>query len=298
MSNHSKQNYLDSFLKHIKITHTASDHTETSYRHDIEQFYEYLEDTDLLNLDQNIGFAYVNALYEMDLASSSIARKVSALRSFMKFLQLNYGALLNPFNHITVGQQAKKLPNFLMFSEIEQLVDSRDDSDLGYRNRVLIEIMYACGLRVSEACELRIRDIDILNRTVIVMGKGQKERYLFFYESLVKRLEHYIVHVRSQLGAKEHDVLFVNTRGEPLTPRGIQYILKTQGLKANLRMHLHPHMLRHSFATHLLDNGASLRVVQSLLGHESISTTQIYTHVNMDRLKQSYEKAMESVQVT
>lgn len=298
MSSHSNQEFLDNFLKHIKISHTASEHTEMSYRHDIVQFYEYLEGEDMLNMDQNVGFAYVNALYEMDLASSSIARKISTLRSFMKFLQLNYGALNNPFSHITVRQQEKRLPSFLMFSEIEQLVDSCDDTNLGYRNRVLIELMYACGLRVSEACDLKISDIDIPNRTLIVLGKGQKERYLFFYESLVARLEHYIVHVRSHLVSGEHDVLFVNTRGEPLTSRGVQYILKTQGIKANLRMHLHPHMLRHSFATHLLDNGASLRVVQSLLGHESISTTQIYTHVNMDRLKQSYEKAMENVQVT
>src|SRR5699024_7818463 len=124
MLKHPKLNYLDSFLKHIIITYTQSNLTESSYRHDMEKLYDYLEDIDLLNLDQNIGFAYVNALYEMDIASSSIARKISALRSFMKFLQLNYGALLNPFNHITVGQQAKKLANFLMFSEIEQLVDS------------------------------------------------------------------------------------------------------------------------------------------------------------------------------
>ena len=298
MSERINQAYLDNFLKHIKMTHTASEHTEESYKNDVSQFLEYLEGEDLLKLDQGVGFSYVNALYEMELASSSIARKISALRSFMKFMQLNYGATRNPFSAITVRQSQKRLPNFLMYSELETLITSCDDTDLGLRNRVLIELMYATGLRVSEACNLQIQDMDIENRTLRILGKGNKERILFFYESLQDLLKAYIRESRSRLMDDAHDCLFVNGKGKPLTSRGVQYILKTQGEKANLRMHLHPHMLRHTFATHLLDNGASLRIVQSLLGHESISTTQIYTHVNMDKLKRVYETAMDNVKVT
>lgn len=298
MSTDLKQEYLSNFLKHIKITHSASEHTDESYRHDIEQFLEYLEGEDLLNLNQGLGYAYVNALLEMKLAQASIARKISSLRTFMKFMQLNYGALSNPFTSISIRQSHKKLPGFLMIRELEDLLTSCDETDLGKRNRVLIELMYACGLRVSEAVNLKIKDLDIKNRTLMVVGKGDKERYLFFYESLAPRLIHYIDVVRNKLLDQEHGYLFVNNRGEPLTSRGIQHIMKVQGQKAGLRMHLHPHMLRHTFATHLLDNGASLKIVQSLLGHESISTTQIYTHVSMKKLKAVYEAAMEDIEVT
>lgn len=298
MSENLYQIYLENFLRHIKITHTASEHTYESYKNDVSQFIDYLEGEDILNLDQNLGYSFMNLLYEMELASSSIARKVSANRSFMRFLQLNYGAMTNPFDQITVRQTEKKLPKFLMFSELQQLIESCDDTDLGYRNRVMIELMYACGLRVSEVCDLKISEINLQDRTLLVLGKGEKERYLFFYESLIPRLNHYIVEIRSKLIKTEHDYLFVNQRGNQITPRGVQHILKEQGVKANLKMKLHPHMLRHTFATHLLDNGASLRVVQSLLGHESISTTQIYTHVNMDKLKKTYETAMKNVKVT
>lgn len=298
MSEDLKQNYLNSFLKHIRIVNSASEHTEDNYRRDINQFFDYLEGEDLLNLDPMLGFSYLNALYEMELSSSSVARKVSALRSFMKFMQLNYGALENPFLNISIRQTQKRLPNFLMFSELENLIMSCEEDDLGIRNRVFIELMYACGLRVSEACNIKLSDLDLESRTLIVTGKGDKTRQLFFYQGLVNPLDKYINEVRPNLlKDKNHDYLFLSNRGTQLSVRGAQYLLEKQGEKANLRMRLHPHILRHTFATHMLDRGASLRVVQALLGHESISTTQVYTHVTMDRLKKSYESAMEKIKV-
>ncbi|NLW15150.1 MAG: tyrosine-type recombinase/integrase [Erysipelothrix sp.] len=298
MSKNLNQTYLDSFLNHIKILNSASDHTDDGYKRDILQFLEYLESEDILNMDSNMGFAYLNALYEMDLSSASISRKVSALRSFMKFMQMNYGASENPFLNITIRQSKKRLPEFLMYSELETLIASCDDTDLGKRNRLIIELMYACGLRVSELTNIEIFDIDINNRSLIVLGKGNKERYLFFYESLSPLIKEYIEVYRPILIKDyEHNYLFVSNTGRPLSVRGVQHILKTQGEQAMLRTRLHPHMLRHTFATHLLDNGASLRIVQTLLGHESISTTQVYTHVTMERLKKSYESAMEKIDV-
>lgn len=289
--------YLNNFLKHIRIINSASDNTEVSYRNDVQDFLDYLEGEDVLNLDPMIAFSYLNALYELDLSSSTISRKISALRSFMKFMQTNYGAIENPFLNVSVKAQKKRLPEFLMHSELERLILSCGSDDAGIRNRVLIEMMYACGLRASEVCDIKLQDIHLESRTLRVVGKGSKERQLFFYESFAPILKSYIEKTRPILLKQEkHDFLFVSQRGKALSVRGLQHILKTQGEKAGLRSPLHPHMLRHTFATHLLDNGASLRIVQTLLGHESISTTQIYTHVTMERLKRSYENAMDKIE--
>jgi integrase/recombinase XerC len=291
--------YLENFLLQIKISNTDSKYTEINYRRDVTQFIEYLEAEDLLDLDTKIGFSYISALYETGLAQSSVSRKVSSLRSFMRFIQLNYGAKNNPFINIRIKRTSSKLPSFLMFSEVEQLLGSFDQSDLGFRNRVLVELMYACGLRVSEASGLRMRDINFDDRSILVMGKGSKERYLFYYESLSPLLAQYIETIRPNfLKGSTTDYLFLNRSGKPLSDRGIQHIFKVAGERAGLRTHLHPHMLRHSFATHLLDNGANLRVVQMLLGHESISTTQIYTHVSTETLRKSYNDAMNKIDVT
>jgi integrase/recombinase XerC len=158
----------------------------------------------------------------------------------------------------------------------------------------MIELMYACGLRVSETAGLTIHQIDFANRLLRITGKGRKERLVPFYPSIGKQLKNYIdVYRPMLLKQKKHSFVFVNLRGDKLTERGVQDILKRRALSAGLNQILHPHMLRHSFATHLLDNGADLRTVQELLGHQNLSTTQIYTHISVDRLKQVYRDAFE-----
>ncbi|CAM2742227.1 site-specific tyrosine recombinase/integron integrase [Erysipelothrix tonsillarum] len=287
------------FMRHIAITNTSSEHTNDAYLRDVQQFVDFVGESSLLEINRTIAYDYLNMLYDSGLSSASVARKISTLRSFFKFLQINYGAIDNPFNQIKIQHQGRHLPNFLMYDEIETLLLSCDDTVLGVRNQVMIELMYACGLRVSEAVDLQITDLDLTERTIRVIGKGNKERQLFFYESLVPKLWSYLNQYRVQLkNASETQTVFLNQRGDPLTPRGIQHILEGQGKVAGLRMKLHPHMLRHSFATHLLDNGASLRVVQTLLGHESLSTTQIYTHVSMQRVKEVYDEAIKKIPVT
>lgn len=296
---HCLKNSVDTFLDYIYITHTQSDETKENYRKDVNQFISYLDGADVLNLSQDIGYGYLNALYESGLAPASVSRKISALRSYMRFMQANYGALHNPFHSIRVRQAQRKLPAFLSRIEVETLLMSCEDSFSGVRNRALIELMYACGLRVSEVCDLKLSNVNFVDRSIHVIGKGNKERVLFFYESFKDVLMYYVDHVRSTFTSDAaNDYVFVNQKGNKLTPRGIQFIVKEQGVKASLRMAVHPHMLRHSFATHLLDNGASLRIVQSLLGHESISTTQIYTHVSMDTLRRNYDRAMDKIILT
>ena len=292
-------NYLNEFLRHIAATHTASSKTEEAYRADVAQFLDFTQGIKLDELDQDSAYEYLDELYQSGLSSISVGRKISALRSYFKFLQMNYGIVNNPFSHVQVKQHSRPLPKFLMHQEMDQLLLSCDSDALGIRTQVLIELMYACGLRVSEACNLQFKHINLKNRSVRIVGKGDKERLLFYYPELSPKLKRYIEEARITLmGKKSHQFVFVNHLGDPLNARGIQYLVEHQGKKAGLRQRLHPHMLRHSFATHLIDNGASLRIVQTLLGHESLRTTQIYTHVSMQRIKSAYTQAMNNVDLT
>lgn len=291
--------YLNEFLRHIAVSNSASHHTHDAYFRDVTQFLSFIEDLDLMKLDKNIAYDYLNELYRSGLSSLSVGRKVSSLRSFFKFMQMNYGMASNPFLNVRVKQNSKALPKFLMKEEINQLLLSCENDPLGVRNQVLIELMYACGLRLQEVSDLEIKAINLEERSLKVLGKGNKERILFFYPSFAKKLSHYIKMVRPVLlKGMDHDFLFVNNKGAALSRRGIQYLMEKQGKIAGLRSHLHPHILRHSFATHLLDRGANLRIVQALLGHESLSTTQIYAHVSMSKIKTAYDKAMEQLDLT
>lgn len=293
------ERYLDDFINHISASNSSSEHTEIAYRNDVEQFIQYFKGVDLDDLNQDHAYEYIRSLHELKLSSASVARKISALRSFFLFLQQNYGITQNPFSHVQLSTRSRQLPQFLTHTEMDQLLLSCDNDVLGIRNQVMIELMYACGLRVSECVNLKVGDIDISERSINILGKGNKERVLFFYEDLLQKLQNYIYHVRPLLlKEKAHNNVFVNANGDPISDRGIAFILKEQGLKANLKQHLHPHVLRHTFATHLIDNGASIRIVQTLLGHESLSTTQIYTHVSLRLLKVSYEKAMDKLILT
>lgn len=290
--------YLDEFINHISATNTASLHTSEAYSRDVAQFLDFIDGADLMKLDQDIAYNYLNELYESKLSSGSVARKISTLRSFFKFMQMNYGLQVNPFAGIRIKQQTRSLPKFLMYEEINTLLLSCDDSNLGIRNQVLIELMYACGLRLQECSSLKVGDLDLKNRSIRIIGKGNKERVLFFYESLVPKIKAYLEGARIEMLKTDTDALFLNNHGKPLSNRGIQYLLEKQGEAAGLRVSLHPHMLRHSFATHLLDNGANLRIVQTLLGHESLSTTQIYAHVSMSKIKAAYDDAMDNLPLT
>lgn len=271
--------------------------TQTGYRGDVAQFLEYVGSLDVMDLDQRYAYDYLDVLYSQSLSPRTVARKVSAIKSYFKFLQRNYGAKRNPFSAIKIKQRARKLPKFLMHDEIERLLLACDNDANGIRNQVMIELMYACGFRVSELIHLQLHDINLQERSIRVIGKGNKERMLFFYESLKDKLEIYIARVRpTLLNQEDPGYLLINHRGGPLQERGVQYIVRELGVKANLRTRVHPHMLRHSFATNLIDNGASLRMVQVLLGHESLSTTQIYTHVSMQKIREDYDKAIKEME--
>ena len=291
---------LDDFLKQLKLTHSGSMATQQAYRHDIMQFIDYCVKegvTDFQVVDTYVLRGFIASLKSGKKAVSNrtLARKFAALRTFYKYLLLHDHVTVNPFSSLKTPKKASHLPAFLMINEIRDLLSAIEkNSEAGVRDRVMIELMYACGLRVSETSGLTIHQIDFANRLLRITGKGRKERLVPFYSSMGKQLQNYLNTVRPLLlKQKKHAFVFVNLRGSAITERGVQDILKRRAQAAGLKQTLHPHMLRHSFATHLLDNGADLRTVQELLGHQNLSTTQIYTHISVDRLKQVYLKAFE-----
>ena len=295
------ERYSTDFIKFLKTQNTGSENTINSYRHDIDDFINFLRSEGIDNLkdvDRMIVGNYLRSLRnnpkrKKSLSNHTISRHISALRSFYRYLIEFYNLDNNPFEHIKTTKTYRRLPEFLFYEEMDQLLTSIDVNErFGLRNRAMLELMYACGLRVSEVINLRLRDIDFYEMIVRIVGKGSKERLIPFYPLVSDYLHAYIDQERLLLiGDKKHDIVFVNKDGNGLTTRGVQYLLNKQVDKAGLKMKVHPHMFRHSFATHLLDNGADLRMVQELLGHEFLTTTQIYTHVSADRLKNTYNQA-------
>lgn len=297
----TKNEYKERFLTFCLQSNTGSANTMDAYRRDIDEFFEFLnkenidtlEEVDRFVVNNYIVFLREKKIYGAGLKNTTIARKLSSLRSFYRYLNEYTSIGTNPFLYVKAPKNKRKIPEFLFENEVNALLESFSLEDtVGYRNRVLFETMYACGLRVSEVVTLKIEDIDFYEDIITVTGKGKKERMVPFYPALHQLLRHYLKSIRPQLEPLQmNSYVFISQRGKPLTSRGIQYILNKSVEESNLPIQVHPHMFRHSFATHLLDHGADLRVVQELLGHSSLSTTQIYTHVSRQRLKEVYEKA-------
>lgn len=291
------ENDLQRFLDYHQSMNTGSIHTLDAYRRDIYEYYDFLMQEgieDLEDVDRNIVMNFISSLRMKDgqygtLKNSTIARKLSSLRSFYRYLNEYIGIKNNPFLYMKSPKQGRRIPEFLFLDEMELFLNSFDEhDDAAIRDKAMFEIMYACGLRVSEVVNLRFDDIDFHDQILRILGKGDKERIVPFYQRAGDQIQYYAQHVRSKWVRKEHGYVFVNQRGEKMTTRGVQYRMQQQANRCDLHVHIHPHMFRHSFATHLLDNGADLRLVQELLGHASLSTTQIYVHVSKERLKNAY----------
>ncbi|ENH98249.1 site-specific tyrosine recombinase XerC [Gracilibacillus halophilus YIM-C55.5] len=289
--------YWISFKGYLQVEKQASSHTIHAYYKDIDDFFQFLTAEQLhdIHIQHTNVRNYLTTLYEKGLSRRSVARHISSLRSFYHFLVRENVVSDNPFTSIHLPKALHPIPEFFYAEELEKLFEVHDRSTaIGQRNQALIEIVYATGMRVSECVHLHITDIDFSLQTVRVMGKGNKERYIPFGRLAKDALHQYIEDGRSTLmkKAKQHtDIVFLNARGTPLTDRGVRYVLEKVVKDAALTLKIHPHKLRHSFATHLLDNGADLRTVQELLGHKNISTTQIYTHVSKERLHHVYQSA-------
>ncbi|MFZ3576596.1 tyrosine recombinase XerC [Virgibacillus sp. DJP39] len=292
------EDYSKAFMEYLQIEKNASPYTVKYYLNDLETYHRFLKSEAIKNLsevDQRTVRVLLNSLYERKLSRRTVSRLISSLRSFYRFLERENKVTNNPFLQITLPKATKPIPGFLYREELEKLFEVNDMNDpLGQRNQALLETFYATGIRVSECEGLSIQDIDYTIGTMLILGKGRKERYVPFGRFAEIALETYMNEGRKTLLKKSNaptDAVFLNSKGTPLTARGMRLILNKMVEKASLTIHVHPHKLRHTFATHMLDEGADLRTVQELLGHESLSSTQIYTHVTKNQLRNVYMKA-------
>lgn len=272
----------------------SAKYTIEHYQYEISEFLMFMSEQaigDVRNVQYLDARLYLTTLYERKLARKTVAKKISCLRSFYKFLLREKMIEENPFALVTIPKAEKRLPEFFYENELQQLFQACEtDTALGQRNKALLELLYATGIRVSECCQIQLKDLDFYLSTVLVHGKGHKDRYVPFGNHAKTALEQYINIGRKQLlsGKEGNDTLFVNYRGGSLSTRGVRKILDGLIEKSALNSKIHPHMLRHSFATHLLNNGADLRSVQELLGHAFLSSTQVYTHVTNEHLRKTY----------
>lgn len=287
---------LELYHDYLQAERQYSLQTLKAYLTDITEFETYLSENggftqfkDVQGLDVRV---FLNDLYEHNLARTTISRKISSLRMFYQFLIANKFALDNPFDNVALRKHQNHLPEFFYENEMQELFDvAYDHSDkLWQRNAALLEFLYATGARVAEIASLQLEQVDFSQRLVLIHGKGNKDRYVPFGHFASIALSTYIDGLRSDLTAgMDHRVVFVNHRGQPITTAGITYILDQLMKQSSLTGKIHPHMLRHTFATHLLNHGADMRTVQELLGHVNLSTTQMYTHVTRESLQKNYQ---------
>jgi len=300
------QKYIDDFIKHLRYERNASDHTLRNYESDLVQFYDHVAPPDekgarrnvnLLDIDHLTIREYMASLYEQQKKKSSIHRKVATLRTFFRFLCREGILEANPAKLVSSPRVERTLPNHLSIEQMIKFIETPEtETVLGKRDRAILELLYASGIRVSELVNLNLTDIDFGNQTLRVKGKGRKERIVPFGEHAKKALQDYLG-VRGELmveaDAEKLDAaaVFMNYQGTRITTRSVgRMVDKYVKVCAEIH-HISPHSLRHSFATHMLDAGADLRVIQEMLGHVRLSTTQQYTHVSMDKLMEVYDKA-------
>ena len=279
--------YIEKFLRYLEIEKNASKHTILNYHLDLKVFSNFMKDTPLENVDYLSLRKYLAFLKGENLKNRTIARKLSSLRTFFKFLCREGYLKSNPTSLILTPKLEKTLPLFLTESEAEKLVESpgKDDAS-GLRDRAILETFYSTGMRISELVGLNVEDVDFIGGAVKVLGKGKKERLIPIGDRALRAVRNYLD--RRSVTTK---AIFLNKNGRRLTDRGVRQIFEKYIRIASLKEGISPHTLRHSFATHLLNRGADLRSVQELLGHVNLSTTQIYTHLTTERLKDVYDKA-------
>ncbi len=285
------QRYIDKFINYLKVEKNASRHTITNYSIDLKFFGMFLGENDISGVDHLVLRRFLAELRSKNYSKRTIARKLASLRSFFRFLYREGYMKTNPITAIQTPKLDKKLPVFLDVNNVIKLIQSpTDDGVAGLRDRAILETLYSAGIRVSELVGLDINDIDFISGVIKVLGKGSRQRVVPIGEPALAAIRKYIGKL-NEWRAKNKDAVFLNKSGRRLTDRSIRRIINKYIRICGIAEHISPHSLRHSFATHLLDRGADLRSVQELLGHMNLSTTQIYTHVTMERLKSVYDKA-------
>ena len=288
---------IERFLQYVYRKNSQSEKTRESYQRDLKQFKDFLDQEGISSFEEvdritMLNYvAHIRVLEDGNLAkNSTISRKISSIRSFYKYLNEYIGIDNNPLESIKAPKNKRKIPEFLFVDEVKEFLNTYDINDQAQlRDKTMFTMLYACGLRVSELTKMEWKDISLEDRIVRITGKGDKERIVPFFKGFEKQLAQYAENYWNHVAKDDH--VFVSLRGNQLTSRGVQFLMQKHADEIGMSMNVHPHMFRHSFATHLLDNGADIRVVQELLGHSSLSTTQIYTHVSTNKLKEAYMHA-------
>lgn len=285
---------IKDYLNYLKYQKNYSDYTILNYGDDILEFFNFIESEGLSYKKIEYSDIRFYLMYLKDTKkdnNSTIDRKLSSLRGFYKYLANNSIVKSNVFSLVSGPKKSKKLPRYFEYNELEEMFAVPDSSYLGQRDLLLLEMLYATGCRVGELVSIKVNDIDFGRRNILITGKGNKERYLTYGEYCEEALNRYLRDGYLALNKNKSDYLFLNNNGGVLTERGVRYILDRIIKQTGINKNISPHMIRHSFATHLLNEGCDLTTVQKLLGHESIKATQIYTHVTTDRLKEVYYKS-------
>ncbi|MFA6170029.1 MAG: tyrosine recombinase XerC [Candidatus Margulisiibacteriota bacterium] len=280
---------IDFYTNHLKTERNYSPHTISNYRRDLFFLTGFFKERKVNRLSAR---EYLVQLEKNGFSKRSIARKLSAARSFFRFLMREKMAEVNPFDNLLTPKIPKKLPNFLYPEELARLLKAPKSDPLGRRDLAILEILYSSGIRVTELAGLNLNELDLTEGEIRVFGKGSKERIVLFGSHAVTAVKDYLRTARPELlTGQKSAAVFIGRRGTRLTTRQIERLIKNYAKKSGIVKKVTPHTLRHSFATHLLDGGADLRMVQELLGHVSLSTTQVYTHVTKERLKKVYESS-------
>lgn len=277
-------NNVYKFLDYLKYERGFSDYTIKSYKEDLTEFYDFALDN---NIDIDLVRDYLRKLYENKYSNRSISRKVSSLKSYFKYLE-SEGIIKDNFMRLISNPKLEKtLPNYLNYDDLEKLLNYPDISNkYGLRDALILEMLYSTGVRVSELANIRLNDIDFNDRKILILGKGNKERYVYYGSKCEKLLDKYL-----KMNHRDSSYLLIGKKSDRLNEREIRSIVTDSAKKAGINIHVSPHTLRHTYATHMLNDGADLKSVGDLLGHESLSTTQIYTHVSNERLRQVYLSA-------
>ncbi len=294
-----RRSWVDKFTNYLLVEKNGSKLTGENYRRDISDFEQFMiskagEDFPWNSVQVVQIRSYLAWLNHENYSRRTIARRISSLRSFYKYLLREEYITQNPFTKVRTPKLDKRLPVFLEEGEIDSLLDLPDDSALGLRDQAVLEMLYATGCRVSELAGMRLADLDLSGLFVLLHGKGNKDRIVPIGNTCKNAFLKYFAGSRAPLMLKyhveEHQFVFVNNRGGALTDRSVRRILDKYVQKLALQKNVSPHTIRHTFATHLLEHGADLRAVQELLGHASLSTTQIYTHITNERINKVYQK--------
>ena len=286
--------YVKLYLDYLKYEKNYSDNTILNYEIDLKEFNEYLNsiNSSLISTNYKEVRGFLEELNEEHFKNGSVSRKISSLKSFYNFMLFKHFLTSSPVELITYPKKEYRLPKFVEYKELETLFSIPDTTNpLGIRNLLILELLYASGMRVSELVNVKLKDIDQNRKEIRVFGKGSVERIAYFGEYALDALNDYLDYARDDLlKGKTSEYLFINKNGTRLTDRGVRLIIDNIISSSSVKTKISPHTLRHTFATHMLNEGADLKVVQELLGHKNLGTTEVYTHISNERLRNIYYK--------